>query len=220
MLMKRILLLICTTMSAYTFSSFANAAEIGPYVGLGAGYDQVKTPEKFAFDVSADPLGQTSRTRNGWAGRGFAGYNINKFIGGEFGYTRWARALYKGTASGNYSSLTYYFHTYEYLLKGYLPLGSSGFNLYAIAGAARVVEILRYKNGGVPLNGNIATPTNSTTHSYKTRPMYGLGANFNYCHVTIAAEATQINRLGSFSSNPNAIPYLDQYSLSLAYNFG
>jgi hypothetical protein len=219
--MKRISLLACTA-TALTISSFASAATVGPYVGIGIGQDQVKTPDKYVFNVSADPKGSTTRNRNGVGGRAFAGYNFNKYVGLETGYTKYARSIYVGRASGNYSSLTYYIHSYDFVGKGYLPLGDSGFNLYALVGFARVVQTVNSVNmlNGVPLTGAILPPPTSSYHVYRNRPMYGLGVNYHFMkHLTLNVEATQIEHFNSFDRNNNATPYLDLYTLNIAYNF-
>jgi hypothetical protein len=217
--MKRIRLLACTA-AALTLSSVASAAIMGPYLGVGIGQDQVKTPDKYAFNVSADPAGSTTRNRNGVGVRGFAGYNFTKYVGIETGYTKYARSIYVGRASGAYSSLTYYIHTYDLVGKGYIPLGDSGFNLYALAGFARVVETINYVNNGVPATGNILMPSKNSNHVWRNRPLAGLGVSYSFMkHFTANLEATHVQQFNSFSTTTGATPALDLYTLNLAYNF-
>jgi hypothetical protein len=218
--MKRICLLACIGATAFSLASPSSAATTGPYIGIGAGQDQVKTPDKYAFNVNSTPGGSTTRTLNGVGYRAFAGVNLSKFVGFEAGYTKYARSLYVGRLPGVYDSFTFYFHTYDAVVKGYLPLGDSGFNIYGLLGAARVVETLKYTNNGIPLSGSIAPPNANSTHAYRNRPLYGLGFNYNFGHhYTINLEATQIDHFGGFNNNANSIPYLDLYSLNFAYNF-
>jgi hypothetical protein len=211
---------LAATVIALSASSFAFATIPGPYLGVGVGQGQVQTIDKYIFNISADPKGSQSKNRYGTTWRGFAGYNINKFVGLEFGYAKYNRSIYVGRASGAYSSLTYYIHTYEGLLKGYLPLGDSGFNLYALAGFARVVETMNFINNGVPLNNYLYPPANGNNHYYRNRPEYGLGINYNFAkHFTVNVEATQILKLGSMSTQAGATPNLNFFSLNFAYNF-
>jgi hypothetical protein len=217
--MKRIHL-FAYTLAAITLSSSAIATTAGPYVGIGAGESQVKTPDSYAFNVSADPNGSTSRDRNGLGGRVFGGFNFNRWVGVEAGYAKYARSIYVGRASGAYSSLRYYIHAYDIVAKGYIPWGTSGFNLYALAGMARVVQTENYVNNGVPTTGNILMPPNSPYHVYRNRPLYGLGINYNFKqHLTINVEATQIKNEQSFPNSYNPTPNINFYSFNIAYNF-
>jgi hypothetical protein len=103
-----------------------------------------------------------------------------------------------------------------------LPLGYTGYNLYALAGVVRVTETLNYTNAaGLPLSGSIASPAGlGVTNAYKTRPIYGIGVNFSVpsYHFTINIEATQVDRTSNFGSNPVAVPYLNLVTLGVAYN--
>lgn len=203
--------MLCTTV--------ANSAQLGPYIGAEAGKSSARTPDSAPFIVSA--AGSNTITRNGWAERAFAGYNLNKFFGLEVGYTNYARVVYNGRIPGAHAEMQYNFRTYDLVGKAYFPLGYTGYNLYALAGAARVTEALNYKNPGIPLSGSIAGPAIGTSNVYKTRPMYGLGINFSMpqYHFTISLEATQIIHLGGFTTNPNALPNLNLATLGIAYNF-
>ncbi len=219
--MKRICLSICTGAAALAFAAPVSAAILGPYLGLGVGQSIAKTPDGYAFNVSTLPGGSATHAHTGAAGRAFGGFNFNRYAGVELGYTRYARALYTGQAPGYYASMKYYFRTYDIVLKGYLPLGDSGFNLYGLLGYARVVGTLKYINNfGVPLSGTIATPQAKINHMWRNRPIYGLGANYTFAkHFTIGLEATEIYRMGSFSTSNTATPNLDLYTLNFAYNF-
>lgn len=212
--MKRIILFLgAATLSAMTYS-----APIGTYVGVSGGRSMVKTPDSNPFTVSSN--GTTTKTLTGWAERAFTGYNVNPFFGLEVGYTNYARSLYNArTPSGN-SQMKYNFRSYDALGKAYLPLGYSGLNLYVLAGVSRVTETLNYTDGGVPLSGSVAPINAGVSHSYKTRPLYGVGINMTFMnHITADVEATQVYNLGSFSSDANAIPFLNLLTLGVAYNF-
>jgi hypothetical protein len=217
--MKRIRLLACTA-AALTLSSFASATPVGPYIGIGVGQGQVKTPNKYAFNVSADPAGSTTRSQNGVAGRAFIGYNLNKYFGLEAGYTKYSRSIYVGRANGLYSSIAYYIHTYDFVGKGYVPVGDTGFNLYALAGVSRIVQTINFVNNGVPLSGALFQQPNNSNHVYRNRPIYGLGINYNFMkHLIANVEVTHVQYMNSFSNTQNATPSLDMYTLNLAYSF-
>jgi len=219
--MKKSWLSLGLLASTIVLSSTASATFLGPYIGASVGRGQVETPNAAPFNVTTvAPAGSNSVTRNGWAERGFVGYNVDKFFGLEVGYTNYARSLYNGRTSYGYSQMQYNFRTYDAVGKAYLPLGDTGYNLYVLLGAARVIETLNYNNAGVPLSGSIAAPANGTSHAYSTRPMYGVGINFSmYGHFTINVEVTQITRIDNFTTNANAIPYLNMESVGFAYNF-
>lgn len=218
--MNRKLIFACATLSSVLLSSYAAGAQIGPYIGGSVGRSSAKVPNTNAFDGSAPGVSVTS-SHTGWAERVFGGYNINKYFGLEVGYTNYARALYNARGLGGaFSQLQYNYKTYDAEFKAYFPLGYTGMNLYALAGASHVDETINYTNGGIPLSGSIAQPLNGTTHANTTRPYYGLGINVTlYQHVTINAEATQITNIRHFSTSYIASPYLNMASLGIAYNF-
>lgn len=218
--MKRIISLVCATAVCTLFSMQALGATCGAYLGLGVGKSWVKLPKGQLFTPPTG--GRASSSFSGLGARGFFGFNLNKYFGLEAGYTHYDRALYSGSFPGQYSALTYYIHTYDFVAKGYFPFGNTGFNLYALGGIARVVESVQFINGGISANSNVAFPANDgTTHGYNNRPIYGLGANYNFgAHFTINAEITQVQKLNSFSNTPYAVPFLDLATVNVAYNFG
>jgi hypothetical protein len=117
--------------------------------------------------------------------------------------------------------MKYYSRAFDLVGKGYLPLGYTGVNIYALAGAARVLETLQYASGAVPLSGTIATPNIGTTHTYKTRPKYGAGISYDFnSHFATNFEFSQVRSGGAFSTNPVAVPNMNLLSLNLAYKFG
>jgi hypothetical protein len=192
----------------------ALATSVGPYLGAGIGRGYVEIPTNSAF------LPPSSRSYMGTAGRAFLGYNFNPYFGLEGGYARYPRAQYVGRAGGGYSSLTYYYRSYDFVAKAYLPINNTGFNLYALGGIARVVGTIRFYNNGAPLSGNLAYPTSVITHAYHNRPIYGLGVNYVFTRHWIAnIEWTQIQHLGSLGHSPTNIPTLDLATVNISYNF-
>lgn len=196
------------------------AATPGVYLGLGGGIGTYLSPNGPVFVVSGTNS-STTYTRGGLSGRAFAGYNYNMFLGLETGYTRYARSLYTGTSSiGAYSSVSYYPREFDVVGKAYLPLWRTGFDLYILGGAARVSVTTNYTNNGIPLNSRLAPPSTGTTHTYKTRPIYGAGLGYNFNErLSTNVEWTQIQHSGNFNTNPYAIPNMDLLTLNLAYHF-
>ncbi len=218
--MKKIILLLTTVAACATLTNLAFAACPGAYLGLGAGYGIAKTPNQFAFDVSGG--GTTTRDRGGVSGRVFAGVNIVNYLGLEAGYTAYAYSNYNASTVFGSSLLQYKFYTYDVVAKAYLPISRTGFEVYGIAGAARVAAIVRYPNNTVFLSGPIATPliVGGNTHAYKTRPIYGLGLTYSFTPcLTAHVEATQVRRLGNFQNSATAIPYLNLATINLAYHY-
>jgi OmpA-OmpF porin, OOP family len=207
-----------TMLTTLLVSHSALAIAQGPYLGAGAGVGTFKSPNKIIFNVGT---GSASSTRGGLSGRAFAGFNFNDYIGVEIGYARYARSLYRGIANdGSYSSMAYYHYTYDLVAKAYLPFGHTGFNVYALAGAARVSQSLNYVDGNVALNGQIAEPLAGSTHTYKTRPIYGAGIRYDFSQQIAAnVEYTQIRHLGDFKRNPYAIADMDLLTANLSYHF-
>lgn len=223
--MKRIISLVCATLCASFCTTQAFSTPCGPYGGFGVGKTWVYTPSSTLFTVPAGGTSSYNLTGTGY--RLFVGFNINKYFGIEGGWSRYARALYVGRlpAGAAYSALTYYIHTYDVEGKLYMPLGNSGFNLYVLGGIARVVENIQFNNGGIPTNGKIASPNNvslgyNQTHGYNNRPIYGLGANYNFTrHFMANIEVTQIQKLNSFSNTATAVPTMNLATLNVAYGF-
>jgi hypothetical protein len=222
--MKRISLLACATLLSF-FSIQAFSTPCGPYIGLGVGKSWFKSPDSNIFVVP--PGGTSTHMLSGTGERAFVGFNVNKYFGIEGGYTHYARALYVGRlpAGAAYSALTYYPHTYDIVGKLYMPLGMTGFNIYALGGVARVVETVQFNNGGIPTNGKVAPPNtfslgSNQTHGYNNRPIYGLGVNYNFTrHFLANIEVTQIQSLNSFSNSNTAVPYMNLATLNIAYGF-
>jgi len=217
---NKVILLIVSTLSAFTVSTLAEAANVGPYAGLGAGVGRFDSPGEDAFIVSG--AGSTSsHTQGGLSGRAFVGFNYLCYLGIEAGFTRYARSRYRGAEDGTYSSISYYGRAGDLVGKLYLPFGHTGFNIYGLAGAARVSVTTHYTDNGVPLSGAIADPNDGITHTYKTRPIYGAGISYDFGNrITANVEYTQIRHLGHFETNAYAIPNMNLATANLAYNFG
>lgn len=220
MMKKKTLLVIATFLSVLGLTSLAHAANPGVYLGAGLGASSLNTPDKYLFNI-ANTNGSTSRKRGGLGGRVFVGYNFNKYFGVEGGIAQYARSIYKGTAGNQNSSIEYTAYAIDVVGKGYLPLGESGFNVYALGGLANLAETVKYNNGGVPLSGAVATPANGSKTYNKINPIVGAGVSYDINeHFTTNLEFSRIVSSGNFSSSRSATPNADLATLNLAYNFG
>jgi hypothetical protein len=221
--MKRKFVKIAGLICLLAGTSSALAATIGGYIGLAGGRSTARVPSTTPFNYFGLPGGgDTTKTTVGWAERGFIGWNFTPYFGLEGGYTNYARAIYNGRTPTQFSQLKYTFRGYDLVGKVYFPLGYTGANIYALAGAVRITETLNYTDGGIPLSGIIAQPQPDpgVSHGYNTRPLYGVGANVTlYKHLTFDFEVTQATSVGNFSANSNAIPFLTMGTIGIAYNF-
>lgn len=212
--MKKILTLSAVSVASLFFLEPTFAVYGGFYVGAGAGYGILRTPTSVFQN-------QTSHQRGGLSGRVFTGFNFNKFFGVEAGYAQYALSRNTASMNGFNSSVRYYTRTADAVLKGYLPIGLTAFNLYALAGAASYREQIKYGNAGNALVSNFAAPPLGSSTIRKTRPIYGIGLNYDsYGQVSLNLEVTRIQKLGSFTTNANAIPYADLSTFNVIYNFG
>lgn len=221
--MKKTVKLCIALLSLSALTGIAYAAKPGFYVGAGLGASRLDTPNQFLFNISQTG-GKTSRQLGGLGGRIFGGYNFNEYFGVETGYARYAQSTYKANLQGNStnSSIKYSLGALDVVGKGYLPLSNSGFNLYGLAGLARVSSQTQYKNqGGVPLAQGIVTPRTGT-HTYsKVRPVYGVGVSYDIPQTNFVTnlEFSRIQGSGNMKTSQSAIPSANMLTLNVSYNF-
>jgi opacity protein-like surface antigen len=208
--MKKTVKLGIAILSLITFTNIAHAAIPGGYVGFGLGGSRIESSNEDL--LTGDNLRNT-RTRGGLGGRAFGGFNFNRYFGIEAGYARYAPSKYttSSTVDSSYATLKDTMTAFDLVGKAYLPIQDSGFNLYALAGAARV-------NGEQKLTwGNSSMTVTETETAHKTRPIYGIGASYEVSeHVTTNLEFTHIQGTGKTSSTPSA----NMLTMNIAYNFG
>ena len=106
--------------------------------------------------------------------------------------------------------------------KGYLPIGDSGFNLYALGGIARASNTTQFKNNGVSLANGVTAPREGTSTHYKIRPIYGIGAGYDFAQTNFGTRVqfSHLQGSGHLESNPKAIPSANMLTLNVSYNFG
>lgn len=199
-------------LSLTTLIGTANAANPGAYVGLGLGGSRIESGNLNKNSIHATTT-KTSQNLGGLGGRIFGGYNFNRYFGVEAGFAQYAQSKYTiaSTVNSSNASLKYTMSALDLVGKAYLPIAESGFNVYALAGAARV-------NSTQKLTLNTASFSKSmsqTTH--KVRPVYGLGTSYDVNeHVTTNLEFSHIQGNGKNSTVPSA----NMLTLNVAYNFG
>src|SRR5688572_18210895 len=225
-MMKMKTLLVTTAIAgSLAFTHLASAANPGAYVGAGLGLSKLQTPSSYAFNAPILSLNTFSSnnkySQGGLGGRIFAGFNFNKYFGLEAGLATYATSKYSATLNGASSSIEYKANAFDLVGKGYLPIGETGFNVYALAGIARLNQTVKYNNGNIPLSGSVATPKNGSTTYHNIRPIYGIGASYDVnAHFTTSVELTQIYKSGNMKSSQGATPNANMLTINAAYNFG
>lgn len=185
-------------------SSAALAATPGVYVGAGVGYGYGEQQKlKSSDDVSV------SQQRGNVAGRVFGGYNFNQNFGLEGGYNYYGPLTSKATdktGDNFHIKNSTQLQSADLVGKAYLPISDSGFDLYALGGAA-------YVHSNQSVSGTI---TDQTTTN-KVRPKFGAGVGYAIpdTGVTTSLEVSRIQGTGSNS----AIPNIDTAMMTVSYTF-
>lgn len=220
--MKKTAKLSVAALLLSTVTNLTYAAHPGYYVGAGLGPSKLETSKQDLFsDIDAKSV-SNSRNLGGLGGRVFAGYNLNQYFGLEAGYARYARSKYNSSATGSNgesasASLDYSLYAFDLVGKGYLPLGETGFNAYALGGLARVSNTV---DANVTVNKDTILKTSPTTGKF--RPKYGIGISYDVPHspITTNLEFSRIQGMGNVKTNIRAIPSADMVTLNVSYNFG
>jgi len=213
--MKKILTIGAAILSFAAFTSIANAATPGTYLGLGLGASRLETNDKLSFTNGTT---SSSSKKGGLGERLFAGYNFNEYFGVEAGLAHYAKSSYDASTIGANKSVDYNLNAFDVVGKAYLPLGE-GFNVYALGGAALVKSKTQVKANNAVVFGQTG---NHDYNNSKIRPVYGIGVSYDIAQtgVTTNMELTRIVGTGNTSTNPRAIPNADMLSFNVAYNFG
>lgn len=191
-------------------SSAALAAAPGAYVGAGIGYGRLEQANAFPKGSVPNTV-STSQQKGNVAGRAFVGYNINQNFGVEAGYNYFGDATVKASSksvpNANFK-YTNQIQTGDLVGKAYLPISDSGFNLYALGGAA-------YVHSNEKASGTVLK--SSTTSTNKVRPKYGIGASYDIPNspVTTSLELSRVQGTGDKSSIPN----VDSAMFTVSYTF-
>lgn len=202
--MRNILKLSIAFLALAGVSSVVLAANPGVYVGAGIGYGYGEYTK-----VKSTPTVSVSQQNGNAAGRAFVGYNFNQNIGVEGGYNYYGPMTQKNTSKdgSNFNEkANIQLQSADLVGKAYLPISDSGFNLYALGGAA-------YVHSNAALKGNISA--NDTDNA--VRPKFGLGVAYAIPNsgITTSLEASRIQKVGNNSNIPN----IDEGMLTVSYTF-
>lgn len=206
------------------FSALANityAANPGVYFGAGLGLSKLMTTDDYPFDYTVGTQGEASKERGGLGGRVFIGYNLNQYLGLEGGYAGYAASKYNATVDHSSSSLSYGLKAFDLVAKAYLPVSDSGFNLYALGGAALATDVTRYNDGGVPAASGYTLPASGASLvRHKILPVYGAGIGYDFSKAVSAnIEFSHLKGWGNTDTNAQAIPSANLLTLNFSYHF-
>ena len=206
--MKKIIILG----SMFLFCNLAIAAKPGPYLGGKLGYAVVD---------ANDPFGGFNFNFGGFGGGIFAGYNFNRYLGLEGGYTLYPNTSFEHGSwwpTGSTGKLNYKMNAISLVGKVYLPLIDNNFNLYALGGAALVTATATYDS--YSHSSYDVYPDGYSQTNRRVRPEVGFGASYQINNsVATNLEYTHIQGTGN-KNNINSIVNADMLALGLTFNIG
>lgn len=217
--MKTIAKISVAVVALACLSQAALAATPGTYAGVGLGYGQQESSD-YKDAVNKIPGLKATQNRGSVAGRVFAGYNFNQYIGVEGGYNYLGRqnvtvSTEKNVTPAYSTTVSNTLQSGDLVAKAYLPLSDTGFNLYALGGGAYVHSGV---SATVNANGHGVTIAPNDASTNAVRPKYGVGVSFDVPNspITTALEVSRVQGEGSDSNIPN----VDTAMLTVSYNFG
>ncbi|RDB42316.1 porin family protein [Halomonas sp. DQ26W] len=182
----------------------ANAALANPphqpyaYLGLGTGFSSLEN-ERDEVDNFIEIGGRNfSIDDDGNVWKGFAGYQINRYLAAEVFYADLGRVRLRGQdgASANLESTAY-----GASLVGRFPI-TTWFSPYARIGAA---------SWETEVKGNMGDAELDLQDNDGLNPVYGVGAQFNFSPVMLRAEYERYD----FDSNYT----IDTFTASVGFHF-
>lgn len=198
--MKKVLALSVLPLSMLIQSATLQAAQPGGYAGLGLGYSSLNVGD--SYYNSQNPQ---------FAGRGFAGYNFNKYFGVEGAYSNLNSTPFVTSSSYPYKSFDARLNALSFVAKGYLPLSRENcFNLYGLIGLAEMFtqyDVYYNNRHTLTLNDNGLAPTVGFGLSYKMNEKFTLG----YEVSAFGEKESDMHRIG--------IPMSAIATLHLSYHF-
>ncbi len=240
----RLITLLLTTGSLVAAGS-SYAEGTGFYVGASAGYSSINTPSGNVFVSQSNNNNllnvetSSSSTGGGFGGNLFAGYNINKNIAVELGYTSYAQSQYNAayaqyknigtdewvyTDHTNSSSISYNTYSIDAFLKGSMPILAQ-LSAFAKIGLSYVSQSVDYQNPtGTPTidvnNGALATPGSGTNTYTAVRPAGALGFTYQINeHFSSSLFAQGFLGDGDLETDKSAIATAYLLGASLTYAF-
>ena len=215
-------LIISTLVAAAASIAAANtfALNDGFYAGVGLGWgmvDQNGITHNDMNTIATDALGttsfsvtnnHTSNDNNGFAGRLFAGYQIDCHWSAELGWSKFSNINTKGTITGLVSTQPYTINAsgdistnaIDLVAKGTMPLPNN-FSFFGKLGGAYIWE-----NFDVKGNGTIDSVTAISARKNKDEnnfwPTFGLGFGYDFApNMAANLEWNRIQKVGSSDLN-------------------
>lgn len=178
----------------------------GFVVGVQGGYANTHWSNLDGFVNTLFGTNVSSTDDDGFAARGFIGYDFNKFFGLEAGYTYLPTSTTTITVAGNSASGDIDSYGLDLLGKISVPV-TPVFKIYAKAG-------LGYLHAST--SGNLFAGAGPSSH---TGPAYGVGASYEIVpNLAIDASWLRYSGQGDVSSS-NYIPEADVALIGLSYKF-
>jgi len=206
-------------------STLANAAIVGPYAGIGLGESAITMNSPFKqFNSDYFQFTNLTTQNSGPAGKLFAGYNFNQYVGLEASYGIYAKRTDKAIFSWeksspiSHDSSQYKISALSLVGKAYFPI-QQVFNVYALGGVAEVFQTVKYTSKYTSEYNDLSDCYSKTTRAL--RPVYGIGASYDVTsQVTTGLEFSRIEGRGNTNTSVTAIPSANMLTLTAAYNFG
>lgn len=224
--MKKIVKFSLAILSLATIASSSFAAVEGSYLGAGLGVSRLRTLNDYLVTGPGARAFTQSRELGGFGARAFGGYNFNRYLGLEAGFSHYANSEYKSNLSSVFhASRKYSMNAFDVVGKAYLPIGETGFNVYGLVGGALVRSNNVVKSSlNLPPTGHFAAFTGKAKESKVTtrlRPKFGVGVSYDIpeSKFTTSLELSRIQGTGNVKKNIKAIPNADMLTLNVAYNF-
>lgn len=188
----------------------ATGSNSGLYLGLEGGLGVTNWKN---LTISATPIIYTCKHDNGIVGRVFVGYDINKYLAAEFGYTHFGNTVTFTTDANDGDFFDVKTQALDLLGKIKAPLTDT-FNLYAKIGINYLSsKITNINNMPLLYFLPVSEKTNKTLSV-----TYGIGAEYAITS-NIIANAEWLYYRGSAQMDSNFQPYTDTYMVGLRYKF-
>jgi OmpA-OmpF porin, OOP family len=190
------------------------STEAGPYLGIEGGYGMTNWKSVDNI-VSSTPTAGVSKD-NGFVGRAFLGYDINKYFAVEAGYTYFFNKAKLGT-SASYNKFTT--QAVDVFGKIKAPI-IDDFSLYAKLGMNYLMGTV--KNTGAPYY----YPGAGSLKNFNVA--YGAGADYSITSNVIANiewlryngnKKVDLTNSGTVTQNPSYQPATDAFMIGLRYKF-
>ncbi len=212
MMIKKTLLTTAVACAAFTMSaaamaasdSFFNGENAGFVVGIQGGYADLHWDDRFS-----NPANNTSGVKDtGFAARGFVGFDFNKYLGVETGYTYLPNTTFNGIPSENAEIKSY---AIDLLAKLSVPV-TNVFSVYAKAGGSYLSSKV---DASIP---GVFTGSETNTH---IGPAFGVGAAYEVV-PNLAIDLSWMRFSGDSRINHTPATYQsspDVVLLGLSYKF-